>query len=308
MPPISSLHLQELETPVWERTCATNRATKSIKTILVIGKDKHLTQISNQLLEQVNILQWFGATHRIMELIDAGGRYSHHVRPCGQRIYFHSNTATPPRPTLSTRQLQSVHPNQYDEKLKVNHCWRPLEQVAPGPGVSSRSNSIMIESVWAEVTTDVVVPTLLCRCVNSWYRVPVNVWRTLLLFFSCRAQRACAQHETGVEVPGQDEVSEETLHHPPPRVPHHLPPLPQPLHRGRLCVGQWIPLSLLSSRLKSKLKQLHFHDTELRRIHFLFITPSNSGCHSRWSVFVGALRFQIQRADLGFLLSPNDDG
>lgn len=55
----------------------------------------------------------------------------------------------------------------------------------------------------------------------------------------CRSrQREGEQHEAGVEIPGQDEVSEETLHHPLPRLPHHLPPLPQPLHRGRLRAGQ----------------------------------------------------------------------
>lgn len=58
------------------------------------------------------------------------------------------------------------------------------------------------------------------------------------MFFLCRLQRGvCVQHEAGVEIPGQDEVSEETLHHPLPRLPHHLPPLPESVHRRRLCAG-----------------------------------------------------------------------
>ena len=57
--------------------------------------------------------------------------------------------------------------------------------------------------------------------------------RTCLMshrFSACRSQPEFVQHETGVEIPGQDEVSEEALHHSLPGLPHHLPALPQPLH------------------------------------------------------------------------------
>lgn len=52
----------------------------------------------------------------------------------------------------------------------------------------------------------------------------------LLMFISCRSQQYCVEHEADVEIPGQDAMSEETLHYSLPRLPHHLPPLPEPLH------------------------------------------------------------------------------
>lgn len=52
----------------------------------------------------------------------------------------------------------------------------------------------------------------------------------LLMFISCRSQQYCVEHEADVEIPGQDEMSEETLHYSLPRLPHHLPPLSEPLH------------------------------------------------------------------------------
>lgn len=61
-----------------------------------------------------------------------------------------------------------------------------------------------------------------------------------LMLFPCRSWRRGVQHEAGVEITGQDAVSEEALRYSLPRLPHHLPALPEPLHRGWLCAGQWI--------------------------------------------------------------------
>lgn len=50
------------------------------------------------------------------------------------------------------------------------------------------------------------------------------------VMFSRHRSHSDSEHEAGVEIPGQDEMSEEALHYPLPRLPRHLPPLPQPLH------------------------------------------------------------------------------
>lgn len=65
---------------------------------------------------------------------------------------------------------------------------------------------------------------------------------SFLMSFSCRSQQERVQHEAGVEIPRQDEVSEETLHYSLPWLPHHLPPLPEPLHWRWLRAGELIAL------------------------------------------------------------------
>lgn len=106
-----------------------------------------------------------------------------------------------------------------------------------------------LEACWRIITTLVednhfiygrMVPLTICWCsmLHPHAAPQADNIQSECPFVFCSLQPGREGHEAAVEIPGQDEVSEETLHHPLPRLPHHIPPLPQPLHWGWLRAGK----------------------------------------------------------------------
>lgn len=71
---------------------------------------------------------------------------------------------------------------------------------------------------------------------SSWpcARTPLQSSDRVLIQTLCRERR---ELEANVEVGGQDEVLQETVHDPSPRLPHHLSALFQPLPGRWICAG-----------------------------------------------------------------------